>query len=670
MKTAKRALCIILALALCLSLMPAALASAVTSFNDVKATDWYWNDVQYISEKGLMSGTGTLFLPGKNVTRGMFAAILYRLDGAQLVNELCPFADVAKDAYYRDAVIWAAKTGIVTGKTPTDFAPDADISREQLSAMLYRYAVYKGYGTSARADLSGYSDSGSISSYAKDSMAWAVAVGLIGGTGASRIEPKGTATRAQTAAMLARFCRNIVPAPKSVYTVTFSENYAGAGADTTAQVNAGEKVAKPGDPVRSGYVFDGWYTAASGGDKYNFDSAVTSAMTLYAQWKASASGSLPVITTGGGKNGSVSISISNTGYDEADSRIVTNEDTIKLCGDVTSTYSLKSVSVKYEDYNEDGGSAKVAGKTSWSSQVPLGIGTNAVTVSATDSHNNTVSKVVYVDRVNDSITYSENVKTADATDYQRIKDGIVACWSDNNGTEDDASDDYIVMLARDDSLLIKQISEGLLKKGEVYIIPQNDIFVTGFSGVFERTQAPRGTENYPISSYSDSGYEEIIFDVPGLDDILSQDVSIDYSQGIDESNPIAFAMLADGTPVDVQASQATGDEPYLSSVASMSQFSSATTGSEDDNKYNHPGWQLDQLAKNIFPSLKVSTSVIGGHKKTDVNLKWKDVVIYDKDGIKNDGTVNKGDELKLSGTFGITGLTYSRRPALPYCAFC
>ena len=179
-------------------------------FVDVEGGDWFYDSVYYVYTNGLMDGVSeTQFAPNSNLTRGMVVTILYRLEGEPRVTGSSGFTDVASGAWYADAVTWAAANGIVNGVSDTEFAPNTDITREQLAAILFRYAEYKGYDVSGRDSLTGYTDRGSISAYALDAMRWAVDEGLITGMTATTIVPQGTATRAQCAAMLMRFIENV-----------------------------------------------------------------------------------------------------------------------------------------------------------------------------------------------------------------------------------------------------------------------------------------------------------------------------------------------------------------------------------------------------------------------------------------------------------------------------
>lgn len=179
-------------------------------FKDVKTADWFYNDVKYVYEKGMMAGTAAdVFAPNATTTRAMIVTILYRLEGSPAVTGTSAFVDVPAGQWYTDAVNWAAANQIVKGTSATTFAPNDSITREQMAAILYRYAQYKGYDVTKKADLSEYSDNGQVSAYAKDALAWANAAKLINGVTNTTLAPQGNATRAQVSAILHRFCDGV-----------------------------------------------------------------------------------------------------------------------------------------------------------------------------------------------------------------------------------------------------------------------------------------------------------------------------------------------------------------------------------------------------------------------------------------------------------------------------
>lgn len=191
------------------------ISSAVTSFSglpfrDVAAGSWYADAVTYVYDKGWMTGTAAdTFSPATTLSRGMAVTILHRLAGSPQGGSL-PFPDVSSDAYYGQAVAWAVSEDIVTGYDDGRFGPQDPVTREQLAALLYRYAEYMGYPTSGGADLSAYQDFDQIGPYARTAMGWAVKTGLLTGRTQTTLAPAHTATRAETAVLLERFAQSFI----------------------------------------------------------------------------------------------------------------------------------------------------------------------------------------------------------------------------------------------------------------------------------------------------------------------------------------------------------------------------------------------------------------------------------------------------------------------------
>lgn len=302
MKQTKRILSLLLSLCLVLGLIPgtAFAAGGNLPFTDVNTTDWCYDAVQYVYEKGMMNGTSTTtFSPDSTTTRGMIVTILHRMEGTPAATGTA-FTDVPAGQWYSDAVSWASANGIVGGYGNGLFGSNDPITREQMVAILNRYSMYKGYDTAAAGSITGFADAAQVISYAVEPMGWAIGNGLISGTGNNTLVPKGNATRAQAAMILMRFCQNIAdkanstPAPdtaiEKTYTVTFNLNY---GSDTRYDVKTvkeGDTVSKPTNPSRSGYSFSGWYVEKSGGRQFDFKTGITSDLTLYAHWSSSSGG--------------------------------------------------------------------------------------------------------------------------------------------------------------------------------------------------------------------------------------------------------------------------------------------------------------------------------------------------------------------------------------------
>lgn len=183
-------------------------------FTDVRESDWFYEDVAFAYENGLFAGTSdTTFSPNASMTRAMLVTVLYRLEDQPAVNGRSGFSDVTFNSYYEDAVTWAADNGIVNGTSASTFSPNANVTREQMAAILYRYAQYKKYNTAASSGLNGFTDHASVSGYAAASLEWAVAEKLVNGS-AGKLMPTGNATRAQVAAILHRFVENVAKTTK------------------------------------------------------------------------------------------------------------------------------------------------------------------------------------------------------------------------------------------------------------------------------------------------------------------------------------------------------------------------------------------------------------------------------------------------------------------------
>lgn len=178
------------------------------NFDDLDISRWYHSDTDYVLSGGLMKGTTEkTFAPDENLTRAMLVTVLYRNEGEPAVGENSPFTDVEMNEYYGNAVLWAQQNAIVKGISETEFAPDAPITREQIAAMMHRYAEFKGIDVSVGEDTNilSYSDFDKVSEYAVAPMQWAIGSGLIKGRSETTLNPSDNATRAEIAAILHRF---------------------------------------------------------------------------------------------------------------------------------------------------------------------------------------------------------------------------------------------------------------------------------------------------------------------------------------------------------------------------------------------------------------------------------------------------------------------------------
>ena len=179
-------------------------------FQDIPSTAWCYDAVRYVYENKLFQGTSAdTFSPNRTMTRAMLVTVLYRLSGAPKSNGTPDFTDVKQGDWCAEAVAWAASHGIVTGFADGRFAPNANITREQMAAILFRYAGYRGLDTTAGngTSLQSYTDAAAIHSYAVPAMRWAIGSGLITGRTSTTLVPGSTATRAEVAVILYRFCQ-------------------------------------------------------------------------------------------------------------------------------------------------------------------------------------------------------------------------------------------------------------------------------------------------------------------------------------------------------------------------------------------------------------------------------------------------------------------------------
>ncbi len=647
----KRILSMLLVLCTLLGLLPntAFAIDDIPAFDDVKESDWFYDDVNYAHTHGLMNGTSaTTFAPQATTTRAMIVTILHRLEGTPSASD-ARFSDVTSGQYFTNAVNWAAEQNIVNGYGNDRFGPNDDITREQIAAILYRYATYKKYDVTEKADCSKFSDADQIGSYAMDAMAWCNAKGLVNGLSDNKLAPKGNATRAQVAAILTRFCKSIMPSktekPQSnTYTVIFNLNYGENETYQTAKVEDGKTVAKPSDPDKDNYKFNGWYTEKSGGKSFDFDSAITEDITLYAKWSSASGSGGGGGGSGGGNSGGGSgggngnpsvIKLTNSDYNSDTKTIVTKKSEITIEGTAASSNTLKDISVTYGSYDKSDIAAEVTGLSSWKADIKVEIGSNPVKVTVSDDKGQKTNFEFIINRINEKIEYDNKVKLADEEDSETLSEGMIACWNDDNETLEDESDDKIVVLVKEDSLLLNQIKEEKLKPGEVYMIPQDDIFLTGFTGVYESHRSHEGTENYPSDEYPDAQYEEIIFGYPQFSDIFKDDVSIDLSAGIDPENPVLFILGPDGNDVTPTAYMRAASDEIIGNPM-----------------FPHEGWQPEELAKKALPTINYE---VDENNHINLNLAWNNIVLYDNDGLKN----TTADQVTLSGNFSIDDLSHN-----------
>jgi len=183
---------------------------APLAFTDVKDTNWFYGSVQYAVDNSLFKGTSaTTFGPAVTMDRAMLVTVLYRMAGSPAVTAKSNFSDVPADAYYADAVAWASANKLVTGFEDGSFRPNIAVTREQMVAILYRYAALKSAGTSTTSELTAFTDAANVSSYATPAVKWAVGAKLLTGSD-GKLNPADGASRAEVAAILMRFGQKLV----------------------------------------------------------------------------------------------------------------------------------------------------------------------------------------------------------------------------------------------------------------------------------------------------------------------------------------------------------------------------------------------------------------------------------------------------------------------------
>lgn len=229
-------------------------------FTDVSEGQWFYDDVVYVYENGLMNGVSdTLFAPYDPVNRAMVVTLLYRLAGTPAASYTGTFADVAEGAWYTKAVEWAYASGITTGVSNTEFAPEQTVTREQFVTFLYRYAKFAGMDTSASRDLSAFTDGSSVSDYARTAMSWAAARGILTGYDDGSIRPQQGLERGQLAALVARFCGDSDVQPDDsaeTYTISHTDVTITVGESFSLKLKNqdGETVSVTWTASKSGYV--------------------------------------------------------------------------------------------------------------------------------------------------------------------------------------------------------------------------------------------------------------------------------------------------------------------------------------------------------------------------------------------------------------------------------
>ena len=212
----RKLLSLALALGLSVSILATSVSAAEMPFQDVKPNDWFYGAVEHVYENDIMHGFDpATFAPNTNITRGMFATVLYRWAGANISPDTAnPFSDVTDSIYYHDPIIWAADGGIIDGYGDGRFGPDDNLTREQMVTILYRYAKLIGnveFGEDNHQAITSFADGEQVNSWALPAMNWALREAIIQGIGNNMLAPKSFATRAQVAQLIFKFSSFLQP---------------------------------------------------------------------------------------------------------------------------------------------------------------------------------------------------------------------------------------------------------------------------------------------------------------------------------------------------------------------------------------------------------------------------------------------------------------------------
>lgn len=329
----KKLISLLLVMALLCTIMPSALAASLP-FGDVPKGAWYYSAVEFAYENQLFYGTSdTEFSPNSSMTRGMLVTVLWRQAGAPEPGDSSPFTDLKQD-WYRNAVQWAYENEVVYGVSETSFAPDESVTREQMVAILYRYAGSIGYACSESNSLNAYTDRGAITGYAQPAFRWAVGAGVISGVSSTRLDPASTATRAQVASIMMRFVALMDDDPDNDPVAPLSTDAISVGGKSYfLGMTVSELTGQAGQPSEELPTLNGYTWYVYGADTYqDFFLAGVSGNQVVA---LCASG--PGFTYAGHKMGDAKFSVTGNGSTSIWLMFDSNDNDIFHCVMLTST---------------------------------------------------------------------------------------------------------------------------------------------------------------------------------------------------------------------------------------------------------------------------------------------------------------------------------------------
>lgn len=403
--------------------------------------------------------------------------------------------------------------------------------------------------------------------------------------------------------------------------MTFNSN--GGSAVTSQTVKKNELARQPTNPVLKGYTFDGWYTAANDGQKFDFKTAITANITLYAHWKID-DRALPTLTVN---------NLSETETNNVDT------ENIDISGSADSSFgTIKDVSYSLKFALDETASinGKAEGTKEWKiNGLPLQVGTSFLTITVSDSENRTNQKVITINRLNSEIELSDNVIVYTEEQTAEIADGIIDYWTDDMGTTDDTCDDLTKILFLENSKIVRSIKTGLVEIGDVVMLQPSDELYLGFNGVLISNEEPEDTAKFPISEY-----EVVTFRSADYTDIFNGDVSLSYEL-VDTENPLAFAYFP--SEVEIYALDDTGKK-QARLYSNEKSISEELGDQSEKQEINQPGFQKNAISYMMSDALNI-TGGLSGSNGMNIGIKFKDSVLFDEDG--KDFTTD--DQFKFGG---------------------
>lgn len=444
-------------------------------------------------------------------------------------------------------------------------------------------------------------------------------VATINKTGKVTAKAKGTATiktRVKTAKKIYNLSCKVNVTDNSdnanneaqTYIVTFDSNGGSSVAPQT--VKKYELAQQPANPVRNGYTFDGWYTAANGGQKFNFKTAITANITLYAHWNIDEK-AVPILT------------INNLSETETNNVDTENIDISGAASSSLGTIKDVSYSLKFALDETASINGKAEGTKEWKIKgLPLQVGTSFLTITVSDSENRTTQKVITLNRLSTEIELSDNVILYTEEQTDEIADSIIDYWTDDMGTADDTYDDQTKILFSEDSEIVQSIKAGLIEVGDVVMLqPSNELYL-GFNGVLLSNEEPEDVVKFPISEY-----EVVTFRSADYTDIFDGDVSLSYEL-VDTENPLAFAYFP--SEVEIYVLDDTGKQ-QARLYSNEKSISEELGDQSEKQEINQPGFQKNAISYMMSDALNI-TGGLSGSNGMNIGIKFKDSVLFDEDG--------------------------------------